>query len=385
MNIIFVGSTVDTQTLKKLSDASVAGNKMQLGFVQGFIRNGVKTDVISVEPHAMWKCNGKPTAIKSKTLGEQDVVIQTISYINIPVIKQCSICFNLLKQIKRRNISDETILIVYNTMSMFALPVLKIASQYKCKAVAIVADLPIRANKNFLRRLEDKNQEKLIAKFDGLILLTKHIAEDFAPNHPSCVVEAGCSEEDCFSISKKDENHRSKKVIFSGTLNKLAGIELMIGAMQYLEGHDIELHIYGNGPLKKLVEGATVNKNIIYHGCITNEEMLCLQQQADLLVCPRCADEYTTRYTFPSKILEYICAGVPVLANRLMGIPEEYEKYINYSKSEDAKDWASAIVDILENNRELYLEKAQTAKRTVLETKTWRIQCEKVVTFLKTI
>ena len=130
---------------------------------------------------------------------------------------------------------------------------------------------------------------------------------------------------------------------------------------------------------------ATENKVIIYHGRVSNEQMLTIQKQVDLLVCPRCADDYTTKYTFPSKLLEYICAGVPVLSNRLSGIPDEYEKYINYSKSEDAEDWAAAIVNIVEKNRDEYWKKAKEAKCKVLQTKNWKSQCEKVVAFLKTL
>lgn len=385
MNIIFVGSIVDRKTLTQLVDASVAGNKMQLGFVKGFIKNGIDTDVISVEAHAMWKYNQKPITVPAKTLKEGEALIQTISYINLPIIKQCCIYLNLLKQIKNRISSDKTILIVYNTMSMFALPVLKIASKYKCKAVAIVADLPIREKKNFIRKMEDKTQEKLISQFDGLIPLTKHIPEQFAPNIPYCVIEAGCNEENYSNDNEKYESRKSKKVVFSGTLNVLSGIELIIDAMQFVEGHDIELHIYGDGPLREVVNKATMNKSVIYHGRVSNEQMLSIQKKADLLVCPRCADNYTTKYTFPSKILEYICAGVPVLSNRLMGIPDEYEEYINYSKSEDAEDWGNAIVDIVENNRAVYCEKAEKAKRKVLQTKTWEFQCKEVAAFLESI
>ena len=57
MNIVFVGSVVDKQSLELLPDASIAGNKMQLGFINGFINNNINTKVVTVEPHAMWKFN----------------------------------------------------------------------------------------------------------------------------------------------------------------------------------------------------------------------------------------------------------------------------------------------------------------------------------------
>lgn len=385
MNIIFVGSIVDSKTLSKLVDASVAGNKMQLGFVKGFNENGVKTDVISVEANAMWKFNNKPIVVSAKTIKGDGMIIQTVPYVNLPIVKQCCVYINILKQVRKQNISNETILVVYNTMSMFALPVLKMARRYKCKAVAIVADLPILGNKNFVRKIEDRNQEKWIAKFDGLIPLTKYIPQRFAPNVPYLVVEAGCNENDYCVTDERMQNVGSKKVVFAGTLNSLSGIELIVEAMEFLKKYDIELHIYGDGPLREKVEKATINGKIIYHGRVNNEQMLEIQRQADLLVCPRCADDYTTKYTFPSKILEYVCAGVPVLSNRLKGIPDEYEDYINYSDSEQPEDWANAIIDIVDKDRHKYWEKAEQSKLKVLKVKNWNTQCKQVISFLKSL
>ena len=42
LNIVFVGSVINKQDLKFFSDASIAGNKMQLGFITGFQQNGVQ-------------------------------------------------------------------------------------------------------------------------------------------------------------------------------------------------------------------------------------------------------------------------------------------------------------------------------------------------------
>ena len=43
---------------------------------------------------------------------------------------------------------------------------------------------------------------------------------------------------------------------------------------------------------------------------------------------PRSADAEYTKYSFPSKTIEYLATGVPVVMNRLPGIPEEYEYFV---------------------------------------------------------
>lgn len=391
MKIIFVGSTVDNETLKKLPDASVAGNKMQLGFIKGFINNGINTIGISAEAHGMWKLNKKPICIKKKNLKDDKAQLYTIAYLNIPVVKQLSIYrainkklqYEIRKNRSNSNDNSDIILMVYNTMSIFAGPVLKVAKKEGCKCVAVVADLPIKNKKNIIRKIEDKRQEKYISKFDGLIPLTKYIVDDFAPGKPYCIVEAGCNPLDYeknFDISR---NMSKKKVVFSGTLNELSGIDLILNAMKYVSP-DIELDIYGDGLYRRNVENTIQQqKNVNYCGRVSNDEMIEIQKKASLLVCPRHDDDYTTKYTFPSKVLEYICAGVPVLATRLKGIPVEYEDYITFSKSEDPKDWAESINNIIIYNNEYYRNKAKIAKKNVLERKSWKNQSKRVIEFLK--
>lgn len=386
MSIIFVGSTVDRETLKTLKDASVAGNKMELGLVKGFLNNGVPTVAISVEAHGMWKMNHQPIFVRGKHLRDENADIITVPYVNIPVIKQISVIRNLKKTLKECLAEGEysgATLIVYNTMTIFAKPVLDISRRESLKCVAVVADLPIKFKKNFIRKMEDRSQINAIHRFDALIPLTEHIAKDFAPNIPYCVVEAGCSPDDYRNQEKKDRSDSVKTIVFSGTLNQLSGIELLLDAMLLVKKQDIVLNIYGDGPLQQYVEDQAKNRsNVNYFGRISNDQMLKVQSNASLLVCPRKADDFTTKYTFPSKVLEYICAGVPVLANRLMGIPAEYEDYISYAKSERPEDWAQMLEQILSDEYYgMYKYKALLARKNALDTKSWKTQTRRVVDY----
>lgn len=379
MSIIFVGSTVDRETLKELPDASVAGNKMELGFVKGFASKGIRTAAISVEAHAMWRFNGRPVRIKQKHLSDGDVEIETIPYLNLPFIKQITIMVNLKKKIKKRLKMcgfEGSTLVVYNTMTIFAAPVLSIAKKRKIKSIAIVADLPIQTRKNWIQKAEDKRQQKAIGKFSAIIPLTKHIAEEFAPDLPYCVIEAGCDPNDYCNVFTENKICEKKRIVFSGTLNEMSGIELILEVMAKLQDKNIELHIYGDGSLKPFVLNALEKlNNVNYHGRVPNDEMMEIQRNADLLVCPRRSDNFTTRYTFPSKVLEYICSGVPVLSNRLEGIPDEYGQYINYAESETCEDWTNAIISILcEEEYWRYHNKARHAREIALTKKTWKAQ-----------
>ena len=57
-------------------------------------------------------------------------------------------------------------------------------------------------------------------------------------------------------------------------------------------------------------------------GCVTNDEIVRLQCEATLLVNPRPSDKEFCKYSFPSKTIEYMASGTPVLMTKLPGVPD---------------------------------------------------------------
>ena len=49
---------------------------------------------------------------------------------------------------------------------------------------------------------------------------------------------------------------------------------------------------------------------------------------ATLLINPRFSNEEYTKYSFPSKNMEYMASGTPILTTKLPGMPKEYYEYI---------------------------------------------------------
>ena len=66
-------------------------------------------------------------------------------------------------------------------------------------------------------------------------------------------------------------------------------------------------------------------------------------RQATVLVNPRPSRQDFTAFSFPSKTLEYLAAGKPVLSTRLPGIPEEYFGYLQPIEDETPEGLAGAL------------------------------------------
>ena len=122
---------------------------------------------------------------------------------------------------------------------------------------------------------------------------------------------------------------------------------------------------------------------IVYLGRVDRAEVLSLQKNATVLVNPRQNNEEFTKYSFPSKNLEYLSSGVPLVAYKLDGIPDEYDEYIYYPTDNSAEALSKEIMKICalpDEERKLLGKKA---KDFVFENKNKVKQAQRIIEFIK--
>lgn len=111
-------------------------------------------------------------------------------------------------------------------------------------------------------------------------------------------------------------------------MDRRYGIKDLVDSYIKADFSDISLVICGDGNERKYVELASMeNKNIIYLGQVSRTVGVSLQMKALALINPRPNSDAFTKYSFPSKIIEYMQSGRPVVMYRLDGIPSEYNGF----------------------------------------------------------
>ena len=154
----------------------------------------------------------------------------------------------------------------------------------------------------------------------------------------------------------------------------------LVSAFMRIRNNDVKLYICGEGDAKEeILELSKLDERIVYKGLVAREEALALQRNAILLVNPRTAEGDYTKYSFPSKIMEYLASGVPTLMYHLPGIPSEYYEYC-YTIDKDGIDYlASAIENILNLSEEQRNLKGQSARHFILTKKNPKVQAQKII------
>ena len=145
-----------------------------------------------------------------------------------------------------------------------------------------------------------------------------------------------------------------------------------------------ELHIYGEGDFRKeLEELAKEYSSVKYMGIAPNNVIVENELKATLLVNPRPTDADYTKYSFPSKNMEYMASGTPILTTRLPGMPKDYYDYIYTIDGNSKEDITAALQKVLANSQAELLCMGKKAKAFVLENKNNVAQSARILALLE--
>ncbi len=260
----------------------------------------------------------------------------------------------------------------------------------KFKKAAIVTDVPsIRAgdNRKGIKAIPVKLKNSLISKYDGYVFLTEQMNIELnKKNRPYVVVEGFADDKVADQPNTLDDKHSEKVVMMAGLLEAVFGVETLLHAFEKIDDENAKLLFYGKGKsVGKIEEASRRDPRIVYCGEKTNEQIVCEEKKATLLVNPRPPVGVWTAYSFPSKNMEYMASGTPLVAYVLPCIPEEYRPHF-YAIEEDSVEGMKKILErLLSKRREEIHDFGIEAQKWILEHKTPRKSCQKVSDMLKKI
>ncbi len=227
--------------------------------------------------------------------------------------------------------------------------------------------------------------DRYLKQVDTFVVLTRYFAERLPmEGKPYVIIEGICRPVPGFVKEQPIKTTKNKVLLYTGSLERQYGIIDLIKAFLLIPKKNYELWICGSGNARNYVmQAEEKDPRIKYFGQVTYSEALALQQQADVLINPRSgiSGEYT-KYSFPSKTLEYLASGKPVLMKRLPGIPEEYYKYV-YIIPDGPTYVMSVYIELILSLPKEYLEaEGMRGREFVLTSKNQVTQCGKVLKML---
>lgn len=245
------------------------------------------------------------------------------------------------------------------------------------KVVGIITDFPEMLSGKC--GLKESLHWKIIHKCTGYVLLTEAMAERVRPGAKPYLVIEGQVDSAMEEQSNCLENKWSGlNCVYAGGLHKKYGIETLVKAFILADVPNSFLHIYGDGDFVPELRHIT-NDHIIYHGIVPNSEVVAAEIASTLLINPRPTTEEFVKYSFPSKNMEYMSSGTPVLTTNLPGMPEEYKDYVYIFDDETVQGIARKIREVLSLPTKGLYRKGKAAKEFVLNEKNNIRQAQKIL------
>lgn len=193
------------------------------------------------------------------------------------------------------------------------------------------------------------------------------------------VVIEGISDVKDLVCFERKSTKQTTKVVYTGTLHRKYGILQLIEAFQYLD-KNIELHVCGSGDAEEeIAHLSQTMDNLFFYGIVEHHEAIELQQSADILINPRPNEGLYTALSFPSKTMEYMIAGKPVICYKLAGIPDDYDNYLLYLSSMEPQEMAREIKQVCEMSKSELFEIGLRNYKYVKENKNPQKQVKKIL------
>ena len=380
MRILYVSTLISEKKMNLIIENS---NNKPLQSIQkfhrliceGIAKNGISVKTLSSIPMSQKISNDIFWFDKKEIVNEVEYTY--MPFINLRIIRQIftsiGIVFKIIKECLKNKKEKIFICDILNTT--IATSTLILSKIFKFKCVAIVTDLP----ENIGKGINKKINELMQSKYDGYIILTQAMNEVINKNKkPYIVIEGIANIEMKNSENKIGNKYKNKVCLYAGGLYAKYGVKNLIDAFLELENKNIELHLYGSGELEEEIKKIK-DKRVKYFGVVSNEKVVQEELKATLLINPRFTNQEYTKYSFPSKNMEYMASGTPILTTKLPGMPKEYYKYIYIIEDESKNGMKNSLAKILNLPREELYEKGRKAKEFVLKYKNNNIQSKKII------
>lgn len=396
---IFVGLIYPDDERKRILKNSKVGlqsaaNNYQWALIKGMYKNrGETLKVLNSIPMGTFPKYNKILFENGSVCKSPEAEIVSFPYINLPFVKQIMREKSVYKALNDilKSTTEKVSVIVYSLYNPYLKSLAKLKRKYdNLSYTLIVTDLPGNLGlessnliRRFLNRLLGKNSLNISTCADAYVLLTEQMKEPLmVGDKPYTIIEGIYGAEG----ELREEYKKGDKpvILYTGALERALGLDVLIDAFEKLPKGSAKLCLAGyGGYLEEIKERAKNNEDIEYLGYLSKEEIITIQNSAAILVNPRSQDEEFVKYSFPSKTMEYLATGVPVVMNRLPGIPKEYEKHIFYTENSTTEALAKAISNVLNTDDEILLNHGREAADFVIKNKNSESQAQKVIELIE--
>lgn len=395
-NLIITISSIYPDSLKEYllkngAHLDLAGHTFENAVLSGLGKLGVSYSLISAPLiNGSSKINKYLKGYKFKSnpnILSNDIYIGNICipFIN-KIYEYFAIRRELLKQLKK---NPNASLLIFSLHSPFLLAYYSLF-RTKISTCVVVYDLPQYMSENksklyrFAKKIDQYLINKCLKKIDSYVLLSVDMI-NFLPkeNKKWEIIEGIYNTTNSIMKSNEYEESNDKIILYTGGISERYGVFDLIEAFVRIPQSYYKLILCGNCSNHNLLnEYLDKDKRISYLGLVDKKEVAILQSRATVLVNPRHSGEEFTKYSFPSKTMEYMASGTPTIMCKLHSLPNEYLEYLFIFEDESIEGYKNKIVEVCSKPSDYLSNFGNMASNFIKSKKNEIIQAKKIVDLL---
>ena len=383
-HLVFIGSMQAADDCAKNRWASVAMNTTQLELMHAFRECGVaRVTGLALPGCSAFKARPRRRPYR-RTVIEDGVVIEELASLALGPLQILTQVWSMTRRLFGRWPDGRPdAILVANPLTRFTAPAILAGWWYGIPVVTIVADLTCsQRSQPPVTRLRNWLQTLMVRLSPGTVVFSSHTANDFRRGKPSIrMVRPPATY--LLDLPQPPAEPAAHAVYFAGSLSESAGVNLLLDAIPHVTDPVLEFWFSGRGPLEgRLKQQAASDRRIRFFGFVSDDEYSTMLQKAAVLVNPRPSRLLENRYNFPSKLMEYLASGRPILSTATSDVAEHYGRDVIVLDDETPQGLARCL------ERSVALPGEERAAlgaraRASVDGATWRTEAEKILAFIQ--
>lgn len=379
-NVLLLGFTVPYPIGQSLShlDDQPAIQTFKFGWsLARAIKSGVGNVFLASTVPIQNYPRGKKLLFKGGKFAEGEIEGLMLGFVNVLVLKHITRLLSCLIRlplvVRRRRINWIVLHGVHTPFLLFGV----LARMFGIRLLVMLTDpagvvLPTDgAITRVLKRWDGMFIYWLVRRADGYMCLSPAMVDSFKISKPSICFPGILNSEFQQAVAEGGRSPREgfqrRTILYAGGLSAAYGVDALIDAVKTIDSPDVRLVLYGRGDQQERVTDlASRDNRFHYGGFVGDDELVPALLAADVLVNPRPSGKRFAVLSFPSKLIEYLATGTPILSTKIASIPSTLTPYFNFAEEECAEGIRAALLRLLGALAEAE-EKATKARRVVAE------------------
>jgi glycosyltransferase involved in cell wall biosynthesis len=326
--VLWIGPLHDGQELDRDTAVSPAAVRWSNGFLSGLRANGVGYRHVGFLPRRAWPYG--PAWVPGGVVNGAGI---GVPYLNLPRIRPAHQARGLTRCVLRQLADDRPdMLVTYNAEP-------NVAGAARAAAARGVPWFPIVMD--FDDRLLDRSWQPItdmVRGAAGVAFLSRWACEA-CPLPRVFHIDGGIEDR---GLPDRFDGPAGV-VLYTGTRAPWGGLDLLLKAWRGVRHPGARLYVCGPGRSAAADAAVAADPRIVDFGMVSESHLRTLTEQAAVLVNPRPPFHPGNRFNFPSKVLEYLGTGKPVVSTRTPSFGPGYESVLFFAENETAAALGRAI------------------------------------------